>query len=176
MARFADGYNVLMNSPRRFKPIHYRGSLVHFEIPEDWMEEYEPDGGGTFYPPIDESVTLRLSILTLEAPANPEFAGLERVFGAREFRGLPIEKLANGQAMCIGRVIKAEERGQPLDLHRWGVARSIPPRCVRLALFTTTIAVGVAAADQTRATLDMLLVQVRKCRIADAAVTSAPRP
>ncbi|MBK8594774.1 MAG: hypothetical protein IPN83_04160 [Holophagales bacterium] len=31
------------------KSITYRGGLVTFRIPRHWVEEYEEDGGGTFY-------------------------------------------------------------------------------------------------------------------------------
>jgi hypothetical protein len=163
-----------MDAPQGFKTVQYRGALVQFELPDDWTEEYEPDGGGTFYPPNDESVTLRLNVLTLEAPAGLDQAGPEHVLGTGEFSGLPVERLANSHVMCIGPVNKTEERGQPLDLHRWAVARSVPPDNVRLALFTTTIAVGVVAPNHTRALLDMLLTQVRNCRIADAAAVRLP--
>src|SRR5262245_49372554 len=50
------------------KVINYRGSVVRFRIPAGWNEEYEEDGGGTFYLPGDESGTLRLNVLTLEGP------------------------------------------------------------------------------------------------------------
>ena len=33
----------------RFKTVVYRGRIVRFRIPEHWIEEYEHEGGGTFY-------------------------------------------------------------------------------------------------------------------------------
>jgi hypothetical protein len=47
---------------QQLKTIHYRDSLVLFEVPVGWAEEYDHDGGSTFYPVDDESVTLRLNV------------------------------------------------------------------------------------------------------------------
>ena len=33
----------------KLKTIVYRGGIVRFKIPANWVEEYEEDGGGTFY-------------------------------------------------------------------------------------------------------------------------------
>lgn len=45
------------------KTIVYRGGLVRFSIPATWQEEYEPDGGGTFYKEGPDTGTLRLILL-----------------------------------------------------------------------------------------------------------------
>jgi hypothetical protein len=50
------------------KVITYRGGLVRFRIPAAWREEYEDAGGGIFYAPGDDTGTLRISVLTMEAP------------------------------------------------------------------------------------------------------------
>jgi hypothetical protein len=56
--------------PPFMKTVNYRGVLVVFQIPEHWVEEYEADGGGTFYDPDDASVTLRLNVLTFASPRD----------------------------------------------------------------------------------------------------------
>jgi hypothetical protein len=52
----------------RMKRLEYRGGLVRFELPSHWVEEYEPEGGGTFYDNTIEAVTLRLNVLSFQAP------------------------------------------------------------------------------------------------------------
>lgn len=52
------------------KTIYYRGGVVTFRIPARWQEGYEEAGGGTFYKAGDDTGTLRLNVLTLEAPAG----------------------------------------------------------------------------------------------------------
>jgi hypothetical protein len=39
----------IMSTPVQFKTIVYRGGIVRFRIPAHWIEEYEHEGGGTFY-------------------------------------------------------------------------------------------------------------------------------
>src|SRR5438552_168389 len=51
-----------------FKTISYRGGIVTFRIPSHWREEYEPNGGGTFYDDNPDSATLRLNVITAKAP------------------------------------------------------------------------------------------------------------
>ncbi len=53
-----------MSTPIQFKTINYRGGLVRFRIPTDWIEEYEPEGGGMFYADGPDTGTLRLNVLT----------------------------------------------------------------------------------------------------------------
>ncbi len=52
-----------------WKTIEYRGGLVTFRIPSDWVEEYEADGGGAFYAEKPDSGTLRLNVNTLRSPS-----------------------------------------------------------------------------------------------------------
>ncbi|MBL8085918.1 MAG: hypothetical protein JNN26_25045, partial [Candidatus Obscuribacter sp.] len=49
------------------KTIVYRGGIVKFQIPSHWKEEYEEEGGGTFYEDSADSGTLRLNVLTFES-------------------------------------------------------------------------------------------------------------
>lgn len=52
------------------KKINYRGGLVTFDIPNGWLEEYDPNGGGAFYEDNPESGTLRLNVMTLKPPTT----------------------------------------------------------------------------------------------------------
>ena len=50
------------------KEICYRGGIAIFPLPENWVEEYDPSGGGSFYDDAPNSGTLRLNILDFEHP------------------------------------------------------------------------------------------------------------
>jgi len=90
----------------QLKTVHYRGVLVVFQIPDHWVEEYEPAGGGTFYDPDDESITLRLNVLTF---ATPQPVGVQdsakALTALREMVLGPVETLANGQSFADGEII-----------------------------------------------------------------------
>lgn len=60
--------NLNFSNPEpAMKEIVYRGGIVVFSIPSNWKEEYEPNGGATFYQEGFKTGTLRLSILTVSA-------------------------------------------------------------------------------------------------------------
>jgi hypothetical protein len=50
------------------KTINYRGGVIRFRIPSDWLEEYEDAGGATFHKPGEETGTLRVNVITGEGP------------------------------------------------------------------------------------------------------------
>jgi hypothetical protein len=63
--------------PPKMKPIVYRGGIITFRVPATWKEEYEAEGGGTFYDDRPDSGTLRLNVLTFKAPeGKPAVDGL----------------------------------------------------------------------------------------------------
>ena len=156
------------------KTIHYRGQLVTFQLPAHWTAEYEEPDGGTFYDPNDDSVTLRLNVMTLRSPH--EFGPNESDIGFPEdlpnLKG-PFE-VVNQQAICIGPPNRHTENGIAIDIHIWGVTRAVPPRTLRLAIFTTTVRADQADSEKTRSTLAMLLNEVRACIISDASPVSKP--
>jgi hypothetical protein len=130
-ARF-EGIREEMHTPT--KPVIYRGGLVSLRIPATWREEYEPDGGGTFYEEGPDTGTLRLNVLTLkkEQPRSLEEAIAE------VFHGDTVEMLSSGFPMRRY-LAKGEERGTPLHLHRWEILVPVSPYQWRLACFTLTI-------------------------------------
>ena len=54
------------------KTISYRGGVVTFQIPSTWIEEYEEQGGGTFYEDSPDSGTLRLNVMTFKTPQSSD--------------------------------------------------------------------------------------------------------
>jgi hypothetical protein len=121
------------------KTVSYRGGVVTFRIPADWDEEYEPDGGGTFYDKAPDSGTFRLDIITAESPepvtveSAPEV--LSSLGGAAPGN---VERLPNGCAL-VRYTERATENGERLFITFWSVAHVIPPRHARVATFSFTL-------------------------------------
>ena len=155
------------------KLIVYRGGIVSFRLPVHWTEEYEPEGGGTFYDAArPDSGTLRLNVLSLKPPdgVNAEQA-TEQVFPAGTF-----ERLASGVTLRY-RVAPAEERGMPLHLHRWDVAVPVPPTSLRVVHFVYTV---LASQEHDPATVAELAYVAQSVRAAEYArvpgTTNPPGP
>ena len=120
------------------KTINYRGGIITFQIPNDWVEEYEDVGGGTFYKPGDETGTLRVNVMTGEGPPDKPVtvSGLaELLTSASTGRGAaPIGLGENAVMMRYD--MAAEERGQPLMIRCWRILQAatqkLPQRPVYL--------------------------------------------
>jgi hypothetical protein len=139
------------------KAIDYRGGVISFQIPEDWVEEYEHDGGATFYANEPDSGTLRLSILTLEGPTLPGPEGLMRAH--QNGPGQP-EMLPTGNTVVSYRK-SATEDGEQLTIFYWTLANGVPPRHIRLAIFSYTIVERQVADAKVVAELAMLNHEIR---------------
>ncbi len=123
------------------KTINYRGGVVRFRVPADWQEEYEDAGGGTFYAAGDDTGTLRINVLTMEAPAGKVVnagTAAEVLEGESQKYGVPIVPLRDGVAI-IRYDLPAEERGQPLTIRYWRISQSLAPTSVRIVLFSYTL-------------------------------------
>ena len=119
------------------KQVIYRGGIVTFQIPATCREEYEADGGGTFYEAGTDTGTLRLHVLSLEKAGPPSLEAAAREI----FHGEPVETLPNGFPLrhyCQ----QAEERGTPLP---------VSPSQWRLACFTHTVLAACAGSPRTKA-------------------------
>jgi hypothetical protein len=159
------------------KTVNYRGVLVVFQIPEHWAEEYQPEGGGAFYDPDDASVTLRLNVTTVEAPRDLRVSDAASVLRETGVSILGrIETLPNGQAIAVGEVVHATERGTAIELHPILVARVVPPRTVRIANFVTTAVPSESQAAIIAPELGAIHEWVRACTISGAAPQSQAPP
>jgi hypothetical protein len=157
------------------KAIHYRGALLTFRLPDHWTEEYREEGGGTFFDGADESLTLRVNVLTMESPRQLGIGDASVVFevGFPGFDG-PVESLPNQQVMCIKSAVREHENGEALEIHTWCVARVVPPRTCRLAVFAMTVVLSKADAAKVEATLSTLRDEVRACTLSDAPAMQKP--
>ena len=117
------------------KLVSYRGGIAAFEVPDSWVEEYEPKGGGTFYEPRDDSGTLRVNVLGFESETEtaPRMArSALKDANAQSAQGFPLRY----------EVGEAREDGERLEIHRWHVAIPVLPHSIRMAIFSYTILFG----------------------------------
>jgi hypothetical protein len=139
------------------KKISYRGGIVQFNLPSHWREEYEPDGGGTFYEDRPDSGTLRLNVITAESKsAEPSEQGIARSFPADSCELLP------SGIRLRRRKVASEERGTAIVLYRWEFGVAIPPSRVRIVCFTHTILAKQESDPATKAELSFLEESIRR--------------
>ena len=121
------------------REIKYRGGLVTFSIPKHWVEEYEPEDGGTFYEDGPNTGTLRVNVITMKS-VTPVTAnsGLAALSGLGDVKPLEIKNLPNGNAVTKF-VRHSTDQGQAITLYWWYVAQSVPPQHLRTAMFSYTI-------------------------------------
>lgn len=129
-----------MESPK-LKTINYRGGVVTFRIPADWTEEYEDEGGGTFYKPGDNTGTLQLNVLSGMTPpgklATPHYLA-EQLAGDAAKYGVVAIPLGQS-ALMLRYDMPGQDRGRSLKIRCWRIFQALPPNNFRHALFTYTL-------------------------------------
>jgi hypothetical protein len=150
------------------KVIDYRGGLVRVALPAHWTEEYEPDGGATFFDPSIEAVTLRLHVLTFKSKHPLRRSESAAIFDGRASSdGASVTQALDEQSLLICCPKAFAEKGEALELHSWQLGRVAPPDTVRIAVFATTVLVESPPSEATQTTLTMLLDQVRNAIVTD---------
>jgi hypothetical protein len=152
------------------KTINYRGGIVRFSIPHDWVEEYEPAGGGTFYEMRPDSGTLRLNVLGFDSPSTPAEEMARRAFSEGG-----IELLPNGFPMRH-HVETDNEKGEALELHCWKIAVPVPPHSLRLVCFAHTILAGQQSDPKIAAELKLLDASIRSAEFSQQSGVSGLYP
>ena len=144
------------------KEIVYRGGLVKFQIPKDWMEEYGSEGGGMFFGNGPNSGTLRLDVITAESPqklgANEPVALLEGIKGDE---ASVIRRLENGNAIA-SQIIHTSEDGTPITMYWWYVGSFVPPKHVRLANFSYTVLTSHENDEKIEAEVEMVGASIER--------------
>lgn len=140
------------------KQIVYRGGVVRFRVPAGWVEEYEEDGGGTFFAGLPDSGTLRLNILTFEGPKLPAPSDLLAALAGKPSEP---ELLSNGNAL-VSYASPATEAGQDLTIFRWELANAVAPKHLRLALFSYTVLQRLASSASVQAEVALLDREIRE--------------
>jgi len=141
----------------QMKTIKYRGGLVTFRIPHDWLEEYEREGGATFYEDRPDSGTLRLSTMTMEGQKPADADDL-----LRGLSGKPAEPelLESGHALVTYEQ-RTEEGGEALRMKYWLIAQAVEPRHIRIAIFSHAVLAKDANAPAMIAEVEMLDREIR---------------
>jgi hypothetical protein len=148
------------------KTVRYRGGVVSFRIPADWEEEYEEEGGGTFYEDEPDSGTLRLNVITMQSPDPVDADTAEALVGLRvEETGGAAERLPNGNAVLRYRQ-RTEDEGEPVAVWFWEVAAAVPPDHARYAVFSYTVPAYRAEEAEVVAQVGMLDRELSRCTFA----------
>jgi hypothetical protein len=123
----------------KLKTINYRGGVIRFRIPSDWLEEYEDAGGGTFYKPGEETGTLRVNVTTGEGPPEKLLTvdNLAELTASGSYGATPVHFGQN--AILLRYDMPGEERGHSLTIRCWGILQVLPPKNFRHVLFTYTL-------------------------------------
>ena len=126
----------------KLKLVTYRGGLVKFYVPTTWVEEYEPNGGGTFYADIPNSGTLRLNVLTFqnEAVHNDKTAS-DFLANSAIAKAGKITSLPNGNILLTYHEDDVEEN-ENLCIYFWHIVNYLPPKYTRIAVFSYTFSAG----------------------------------
>ena len=146
------------------KEIKYRGGVVTFRVPSHWKEEYEPDGGGTFYEDAPETGTLRLNIITSEAPhGRLPSTGYDFLRQESTDRQTEILRLSSGDGIKYY-LKKSEEEGALLDIHFWEIAHCVPPKTLYLAIFSWTILTEHAKRAEYNEEIQLITEELKNIR------------
>ncbi len=147
--------------PSKTKQISYRGGLVVFSLPSSWTEEYEPDGGGVFYAPGEDTGTLRLDVITAKAPAPISSSASRDVL--QKIGHAQTESLPTGGSISK-RVSREDDRGVPITIYWWYVADVVEPDHVRIASFSYSILSSQEQSAQLMSDLSFLEQSIRNIR------------
>jgi hypothetical protein len=149
------------------KTIRYRGGVVCFRLPSSWEEEYEEEGGGTFF---DEDVPgeLRLNVLTFKSSHPVDDDSPVDVLEMRvEKVGGEVTKLPDGNAFIHYVNDGEDEGGDDVTVWYWEVANAVPPEHLRLAVFSYTVLADNAEDPEVVETLEMLRREIPRSTFAE---------
>lgn len=152
------------------KTIVYRGGVLVFELPFDWIEEYGDEGGGTFYADLENSGTLRLNILTYDcgAPQTQE-TSLTTLQSEDDEPDVTIESLPDGRSAIKSYSRRSEENGEAITLWFWEIASAALPQHLRIAIFSYCALTSQENTPTITQDLAMLNTSLRKCEFAPEA-------
>jgi len=144
------------------KSISYRGGMITFAIPKHWKEEYEPEGGGTFYEDAADSGTLRLNVLTFKAPEGKLPPDGYAYFSSQPLgKGERLLKSKNNDGIKISKRTALEE-GTSINLYTWQIAHTAPPEKFYMASFTWTILTKQSDIPKYQKEIEMLTEEISK--------------
>lgn len=138
------------------REIQYRGGAVTFSIPRNWVEKYDPEGGGTLHAEGKNTGKLQVSAITMKLPvAAMANSGAKALCVLKDVKPAEVENLPNGNAMAKS-IERTSVQGQQVTLYWWYVAHPIPPEYVRTAIFSYAIPTSLENSPGTSAELQFL--------------------
>jgi hypothetical protein len=139
------------------KPINYRDGLLQFNLPDEWMEDYDESGVGYFYEDRDGSGTVSLNLITFETEKemNPD-AAVEALKNKAGIEDHPDpETLPNGNALLRYEKTIQEDEDEYYEVY-WEIANPVAPHHLRLAIFVFTVLEEQKNDDDVKLTIEML--------------------
>lgn len=143
------------------KEINLKGGVIRFKIPSNWKEEYSEKGKGAFYEDAPDTGTLRVDVLTMEAPHDAK--GNLPVLALSSLPDIDqenIEILDNGNALAY-EVERDDEQGTKWTLYWWHLANYVPPDYVRIASFSYAILTSKENDRKTKEEIELIESQIR---------------
>ena len=132
-------FSLVMNVSIATRLVTHERGLLSFEIPDTWLEETERDGRRIYFYPSEESGTLRVHVLTFQAPngqmmkSPAEYIALTEKADRRSIRTLP-----NGLALGES-IFRTVEDGDRITLYWWYLSEVTEPSLSRIAMFSYTV-------------------------------------
>jgi hypothetical protein len=142
-------------SPPAFKTIHYRGGVVSFRLPTQWVESYEEEAGGIFYEDRPDSGTLRLNITTAKRKASMPDDSLQFLRSLKE-ADFGIVSQLEAECSMLTYTLDTEESGQRIRIYYWHIASPAAADYIRVASYSFTVATMNDSSTANRNDLEML--------------------
>lgn len=143
------------------KRIVYRGGIVTFNVPDGWVEKYEPRGGGEFYEDGPDTPTLRLNVITMKGPVATQDDAV-RVLQNKAER---VDVRADGSAI-VRYLKRVDEEGEPLLIIYWEIAQVVPPEHLRLVVFSLTVLESQEEDPEILKTMQLVDAEVSAAQLA----------
>ncbi|MDC6384618.1 hypothetical protein D2V93_02245 [Flagellimonas taeanensis] len=141
------------------KLITYRG-ILSFEIPKNWIEEYDDNDGGTFYKNSPKSGTLRVKIISIKVPESSNIVNTADVLNDLTLnKGSKTMVLPNKNAYKMF-YEEATDDGLDITIYYWSLVQSIQFNKTRLVNFSYTVLSEELDSECVRQEIDFITYQV----------------
>ncbi len=148
-----------------WKDIRYMRGLVEFQIPDNWIAQYDEWDRGTYFEDSDDSGILRIDVSTLNSKALlDQNSTVDLLIALDEDSTGEFSALPNGNALHSYTQQVAEGEYELL-IYWWVVAKVIDPHHLRLANFSYTILASMQEESGTKAVLSALRDKLSQSRI-----------
>ena len=121
------------------KVVTSAGKQVSFQVPSQWKEDYKEGHGGTFYLDSPESGTLRVNVMTANAPTNGAAKSALEAFLVSRSERQAVVQTADGNYV-ERKESYATDQGIPIFMVTWTVCKVLSQDAARIAVFTYTCA------------------------------------